>query len=234
MFKVSQKGLSTKEVLDICIAGNIDARTVCRAVPQGVNQSAIFVVDLKIVDEGDLTTDGNGVCARHSSPTEFVSAEISSQSFIKRFERCKKGKKPKGNHVFAVKRHYSWHTSSDEFCRIITKVLDHPKGELGRYAVIQYKVIEKAKEQFCRKMHGNAKHHKEVYLRTKPSVISKIKDYAKEKSAKLVIKKVQDEAGGVAILNQSPTFPVTGSKSTTRPVKFQIVFVQGAQGHKGS
>ena len=83
-------------------------------------------------------------------------------------------------------------------------------------------------------MHGTAKHHKEVYLRTKPSVIRKIKDYAKEKSAKLVIKKVQDEAEGVAILNQSPTFPVTGSKSTTRPVKFQIVFVQGAQGHKGS
>ena len=72
MFKVSQKGLSTKEVLDICIAGNIDARTVCRAVPQGVNQSAIFVVDLKTVGEGDLTTDGNGVYARHSCPTELV------------------------------------------------------------------------------------------------------------------------------------------------------------------
>ena len=61
VFKVSQKGLSTKEVIDICIAGNFDTKKVCRKVAHGVAESAIFIVDLNIVNEGDLTTDGNGV-----------------------------------------------------------------------------------------------------------------------------------------------------------------------------
>ena len=197
MFKVCKKGLSTNEVLDICIAGNVDARKVCRAVPQGVTQSAIFIIDLKNVNEGDLTTDGNGVYARHTCPTEVVTADITSDSHIQSVRKCKKGKNAEGNHIFAVKRHYSWHTSSDEFCRIITKVRDQRKEELGRYAVMQYKVTEKARELFSRKTHGNVKHHKEGYLRTKPSVLSKIKQYAEEKSAKHVTTKVQEEAGGV-------------------------------------
>ena len=142
VFKVSQKGLSTKEVIDICIAGNFDTKKVCRKVAHGVTESAIFIVDLNIVNEGDLTTDGNGVYARHSCPTEVVRVDFSSESHIKRVSKPKKGKNPEGSHIFSVKRHYSWHASSDEFCRIIPKVHDHRKGELGRYALIQYKVTE--------------------------------------------------------------------------------------------
>ena len=39
VFKVSQRSLSTKEVIDICIAGNFDAKKVCSRVPDGVIES---------------------------------------------------------------------------------------------------------------------------------------------------------------------------------------------------
>ena len=39
VFKVSQRSLSTKEVIDICIAGNFDAKKVCSRVPDGVTES---------------------------------------------------------------------------------------------------------------------------------------------------------------------------------------------------
>ena len=39
VFKVSQRGLSTKEVIDICIAGNFDAKKVCSRVSDGVTES---------------------------------------------------------------------------------------------------------------------------------------------------------------------------------------------------
>ena len=39
VFKVTQRGLSTKEVIDICIAGNFDAKKVCSRVPDGVTES---------------------------------------------------------------------------------------------------------------------------------------------------------------------------------------------------
>ena len=84
------------------------------------------------------------------------------------------------------------------FCRIITKVHDHRKGELGRYAVIQYKVTEEAEKLFSRKAHGNVKHHKEAFFRTKPSVLRRIRQYAEENPAKHVITKVQQDAGGVS------------------------------------
>ena len=92
VFKVSQKGLSKKEVIDICIACNFHAKKVCRKVAHGVTESAIFIVDLNIVNEGDLTTDGNGVYARHSCPTEVVRVDFSSESRIKRVSKRKKGK----------------------------------------------------------------------------------------------------------------------------------------------
>lgn len=145
--KFLRKVFQKKEVIDICIAGNFDTKKVCRKVAQEVTESAIFMVDLNIFNEGDLTTDGNGVYAR-ICPTEVVRVDFSSESRIKRVSKRKKGKNPEGSHIFSVKRHYSWHASSDEFCRIITKVRDHCKGELGRYAVIQYKVTEEAEKLF--------------------------------------------------------------------------------------
>ena len=39
VFKVSQRGLSTKEVIDICISGDFDAKKVCSRVPDGVTES---------------------------------------------------------------------------------------------------------------------------------------------------------------------------------------------------
>ena len=170
---------------------------MCSGVPQGVTQSGIFVIDLDKVEEKDLTTDGNGTYERHSCPTEVVVAELAEDSKIGRVQNFKREKHPNGNPLFSVKRQYSWHASSNEFCRIVTKVRDQSKESLGRYAIIQYKVTGKAKELFSRKKHGNAKRHKEGYIRTKPSVLSKMKMYAEERAPKHVITKVQSEAGGV-------------------------------------
>lgn len=39
VFKVSQRGLSTKEVIDICISGDFDAKKVCSRVLDGVTES---------------------------------------------------------------------------------------------------------------------------------------------------------------------------------------------------
>ena len=39
VFKVSQRGLSTKEVIDICISGDFDAKKVCSKVLDGVTES---------------------------------------------------------------------------------------------------------------------------------------------------------------------------------------------------
>ena len=82
-------------------------------MPHGVTESAIFIVDLNICNEGDLTTDGNGVHARHSCPTEVVRVEFSGEFRIKSVSKRKKGKNPEGSRIFSVKRHYSWHASSD-------------------------------------------------------------------------------------------------------------------------
>ena len=219
VFKVSQKGLSTKEVIDICIAGNFDAKKVCRTVPHRVTESAIFVIDLTIVNEGDLTMDGNGIYAHRSYPTEVVRVEFSSESRIKSVSKHKKGKNPEGSHIFSVKRHYRWHASPDEFCRIITKVHDHHKEELGQYAVLQNKVTEETEKLFSRKAHRNVKHHKEAFFQTKPSVLTRIKQYAEENPAKHVITKVEQDAGGVLMSHLCPTSHVTENKYTTRPAK---------------
>ena len=69
-------------------------------MPHGVTESAIFIVDLNIVNEGDLTTVGNGVNARHSCPTEVVRVEFSSESRIKSVSKRKKGKNSEGSHIF--------------------------------------------------------------------------------------------------------------------------------------
>ena len=156
-------------------------------MPHGVTESAIFVVDLNIANGVDLTTDGKGVYVYHSCPTEVVRVEFSSESRIESVSKRKEGKNSEGSHIFSVKRHYSWHASSDEFCRIITKVHDHHKEELGRYAVIQYKVTEEAEKLFSRKAHGNVKHHTEAFFRTKPSVLTRIKQYAEENPARHLI-----------------------------------------------
>ena len=202
LFSVSLKGLSTKEVIDICIAGNFDAKKVCRTVQHRVTESAIFVIDLTIVNEGDLTMDGNGIYAHCSYPTEVVRVEFSSESRIKSVSKHKKGKNPEGTHIF-----YRWHASPDEFCRIITKVHDHHKEELGQYAVLQKKVTEETEKLFSRKAHRNVKHHKEAFFQTKPSVLTRIKQYAEENPAKHVTTKVEQDAGGVSDVTSVSNIP---------------------------
>ena len=72
---------------------------------------------------------------------------------------------PEGSHIFSVKGHYRWHAFPDQFCRIITKVHDHHKEELGQYAVLQNKVTEETEKLFSRKAHRNVKHHKEAFFK---------------------------------------------------------------------
>ena len=78
VYKVTERGLTAKEILNICVLEDVPPRKVCHTVPQGVQETAMFVIDLQDVDERDLTADGNGIYKRHSSPTELVTAEVES------------------------------------------------------------------------------------------------------------------------------------------------------------
>ena len=51
------------------------------------------------------------------------------------------------------------------------------------------------------------KHHKEAFSRTKPSVLTKIKQYAEENPTKHLIRKVQQDAGGVSDVTSLSNIP---------------------------
>lgn len=78
VYKVTERGLTAKEILNICVLEDVPPRKVCHTVPQKVQETAMFVIDLQDVDERDLTADGNGIYKRQSSPTELVTAEVES------------------------------------------------------------------------------------------------------------------------------------------------------------
>ena len=120
---------------------------MCHTVPQKVQETAMFVIDLQDVDERDLTADGNGIYKRQSSPTELVTAEVES-SRIRSVKKLAKKKWCGGTSTFEIKRYYSWHSLSQEFCCTVIKVRKKEAANPTRFAVIQYKVTRMAQSQF--------------------------------------------------------------------------------------
>ncbi|PFX16849.1 hypothetical protein AWC38_SpisGene18854 [Stylophora pistillata] len=97
--------------------------------------------------------------------------------------------------VYKVRRQYSWHHTSKEFCRIVAKV--ETEGVLARYAVGQYKAPPDA-SSLSLKAQGNCHKKSEPYYRTKLSVIRKAKAVAQaSETPNHIISAIEEEAGGV-------------------------------------
>ena len=111
--------------------------------------------------------------------------------------------------LFIVRRQYSWHKSTNDFCRIVSKV-EHD-GSFLRYAIVQYKVGDNC-HLLSLLPHGNDRREdKEPYLRTKPSVMDKIRSKGKDESAKRVIWHPQGSEG-VSWINRSEMEPSSGCR----------------------
>ena len=199
-----------EEILDICVWNKVSKDQVCSQVPRRVMQSAIFVVDLEKVDIRDVTVDDVGMYETHSSPSQKVwvldrepdSAEEDELESSRPYTLQKRNASEDADE-FVVRRYYSWQSSGLK--RTIVKVF-HKKAPL-RNAIIQYKFDKKHKSMPRASGHGNNK-AKESYYRTKPSVLSKIRDMGRQqKRPKEIVEDIQSEAGGAIGVNSPSEIP---------------------------
>ena len=74
-----------------------------------------------------------------------------------------------------------------------------------RFALVHYIVKTKDASNLFEKPHGCSKKNKEAYIRTKPSVLHKIKELGQKGSAKEIISEMEKQAGGVTSVS-SPSY----------------------------
>ena len=65
------KKLSVYDILSICVTASIDDQKICRKVPYP-KSNCVFVVNLKDVNEKDLSCDDSGPYNKYSPPTVVV------------------------------------------------------------------------------------------------------------------------------------------------------------------
>lgn len=92
---------------------------------------------------------------------------------------------------------------SKDYRRIITKVEEN--NALLHFAVVQYIVKTKDTSNLFEKPHGCSKKSKEPYIRTKPSVMEKIRELGQKGSAKQIISAMEKQAGDVSCVS-SPSY----------------------------
>ena len=139
---------------------------------------AVFVVDTRHADIRDVTTDGHNY-QKHSCPRKpfwvvWDKNEISSISTDS----------VKGSDEYLLYRHYSWKKG---ITRTILKVKND--GQLRPYVIIQYKV------EGTLLAISESEKGKYNYIRTKPSVLEKMRSLAHE-APKDIISKIAEENGG--------------------------------------
>lgn len=142
-----------------------------------------------------MTADDNGVYTKHSSPCEIVRAVFWDNGAVESLKTAHPGESSVDGKIYKVRRQYSWHHTSKDFCRIISKV--ESDGVLARYAVVQYKAPQNA-SLISLKAHGNSNKKSEPYYSTKPSVLRKAKAAAQaSETPKHIVIAIEQEAGGV-------------------------------------
>ena len=157
----------------------------------------MFIVDTEAVKERDLTCDDSGMYDSHSSPTSLVEIIMDSEKkFIKDVQLISRSKVPLDDprlaedNIFLVRRQYSTQNKKSGKCvRIISKV--YHLSKLCKYAIIQYI----GERQSLLRPHGNSKLKSNLYMRTKPSVISKEQELACGASPKQVINIIDQKIG---------------------------------------
>ena len=135
---------------------------------------------MSVVNIFDITADDCGAYSKHSSPSTGVEVDVDDEgvcgsiltTISKQNARSLPGTANKRR--FLVKRQYSWHTLSRDYKRIISKVEEN--GKLLHYAIVQYRVKTANPSSLFERRHGNSKKSQEPYIRTKPSVMKKIRD----------------------------------------------------------
>ena len=70
VYRKSKAGIMAKEILQLCVDGDLPDKNVCKRVPVGVTEN--FIVDLEAVHHKDLTVDDNGFYGAHpAQPSTF-------------------------------------------------------------------------------------------------------------------------------------------------------------------
>ena len=144
--KIKKSGMTAKEILEIYIGGVVPEKKVCRRVPAGVTESAIFIVDLEAVHYKDLTVDENVFYGARSSPSEHYEVFLDRQGKVSAMIMTKIFKPDTESSCevstthdhFVIRRQYSWPSDDKNFRRMIAKV--EPEGKFLRLAIIQYTV----------------------------------------------------------------------------------------------
>ena len=207
VYKTVSAGLTVKEILDICVGQKVPEEKICQKVPSMIDWSAVFVVDLSVVNFKNLPTDDAGIYGHHSSPSEVVDVYLDYDRNVVGFEKVSKGDeaiKQECESRFTVWRQYSWHSSNKGYRRIISKV-EH-EDKFLHLAVVQYIVTTSNTSSLFSTPYGNAK-RREPHQRMKPSVLTKIRDMGASQSAKHIISQLEREAEDVATISSASYLP---------------------------
>ncbi len=188
MFKRMKRALHLSEIVDICISENVSPSEVCKQVPSRVMEDVVFVVDSKKVDMHDMTTDDHGIYGKHSSPSQKFWVLFSEKDKVSSIQ-TNVHEEPEGEE-YLLRRYYSWHQTKG-IKRTVMKV--QKQGETMQYVIIQYRVSKDIVKPTCSSDTGFGR--SETYIRTKPSVLQKVKHLSHE-SPKVIIATLSKEAGG--------------------------------------
>lgn len=206
-----------KQKIDICVGGAIDANLVCNSVPPGVTQNAVYVIDMQAVEAEDLTTDGF-IYDEHACPKENIVLEMKDGNILN-FQRNAAAAAVNGSlshtHMQVLHRkQYSYIRRSDFVLQRCVTKFENENGSTTGYAIVAYKVSGSEElcntelgKQMIRRNHKNQKKSKETYMRTKPSVLSKIKQLGSYMRPKEIVTAIENEAGGPIELSSPSDIP---------------------------
>ena len=196
-----KKGLDVKEIISICIMNPPAEHKVCAKGVPPFSRNSVYVVDLSVIDERDITCDDSGTYSKHSSPSAVVQVQVSDGKIIDGHVLSRKKVSVddivlKKEHVYHVKRNYSEKEDRGigKVHRIISRV--NVKGKTARYAVVQY--VGGAGNSI--QAHGNAKDRSQQFIRTKPSILNRERELAMHSAPKKVVSAIDEEAGGPCML----------------------------------
>lgn len=197
VYKTTSAGLSIKQILNVCVGQNIPQK-ICSRVPSMVDRSAVFVIDLSRVHHKDLSADECGIYDRHSSPSQTVHVHLDDENNVVSFENVEKGQEKTSKYTrqstLIVRRQYSWHSVTSDYRRLIAKV-EHDRKFL-QLVVVQYSVNTNDTSQLFKMLYGN-RISSEPHIRTKPSVLAKIRGMGTTGSAKHIISKIEKDCGDI-------------------------------------
>ena len=116
----SRQQFSIEQLGKILLGGIVPEEKICNSQPVSVCHNVAFVVNLKSLDDPkDLRADENGVWRHLGAPIAYVSLHRNHGGIPEVKRRTKVHAHP---HHYKISRTYYRHSTSTNFCRIITTV----------------------------------------------------------------------------------------------------------------